>query len=221
MMCTITKEDFIAYKSAGDYVVELNVPVGSRTNIGRKDVVNPKRAMFRCDKARVLSICHKKTGKYIESVFSNHDEMFQYIVGKDVVPKEAYDTDPDEVRASGIHFFLIRETAYLYAHDINDGLYQDWYDNGQLRVKCMVKNNEMDGELKRYHKNGKCQSLEHRVNGTRSGLSKEWHEDEFLHSIRMDKDAQVTQIGYYDDKHTMCIKIYNTNGYFPEYHVST
>lgn len=33
----------------------------------------------------------------------------------------------------------------------------------------------------------------------------------------MDKDAQVTQIGYYDDKHTMCIKIYNTNGYFPEY----
>jgi len=212
-MCTVTKEAFIAYKAIQYRVVKLQIPVGSLTNIGRKDVVNPFRAMFRTNKALVLEIRHKETGRYVVSGCSFGDSSFQYVVGEIVEPKEAYDTDPDHVCASGIHFFLSEEAARDYDCEIINGLYQEWYDNGRLAIIGMNKNDKKDGEWKHWHKNGNRYTLRNYVDDKKSGLCKKWNEDGFLIWIKIYRDDRTNEI-FYVDKHRMIVNTIDSGGSF-------
>jgi len=212
MMCTITKEEIVAYKSLRHYVAKLKIPVGSRTNIGRKGVVDPDHAKFRCDKARVLEIRHKHTNRRVHSARSIHDPTFRYIVGKDVEPRGIYNTDPNNVCAPGIHFFLTKKAAHDYDHVIKNGLYQQYDDNGNLERMGMIENNQRQREWITYHKNGKLFISENYINGKRSGLCKEWDEDEFLKRIKIYKeDYPIKSIFYQEDKRSFVFTSYDDN----------
>ena len=212
MMDITTKEAFIAYKAAGKYIVKLKVPVGSRTNINRRGIVNRNRAKFRCDKARVLEIRHKHTDRRVHSVRSNYDPTLRYIVGKDVEPRNEYNNNPDKVCASGIHVFLTKEAAYDYNHTIKDGLFQEWHDNGCLATIGMIENNQINGELRSYHENERLSILENLVDGKMSGPCKKWTKDGFLRRIIIyEEDRIKSRITYCEDKQTMFFRSYDNN----------
>ena len=216
MMCTVTKEKFTAYKSADGSVVTLEIPVGSLTNINRKDVVDPNRAEFRCSKALVLEIRDKDTNETANSISSDVDKTFQYIVDETVEPREKYDLDPDKVCASGIHFFLTQVAAYDYDRIIENGLYQDWYPNGRPFVMAMVENGRKHGERKIYYAHGQLYILENWVNGYKSGSCRTWDKDGWLRCIEIYKEDRLnTEIVYYNDRHTMIFYVYEIVGWAP------
>ena len=200
-MCTVTKEAFTAYKAASGCIVELTIPLGSLTNIGREDVADPKHAMFRTNKALVMKIYDKDTKEELLSTWSDYDSKFEYVVGKTVEPTKEYDPNPDNVFTYGIHFFLTKEAAYDYAWDSVEGLYRSWYANGRLSEMGMIKNELQDGEWKEWYRNGKLHEIQNWVNGCISGLWEEWDEDEDLHAIDFFEDDSTKTITYDKDKH--------------------
>jgi len=208
MMCTITNPNFTVYKSVGDKIVELNVPVGSRTNINRI-VVDPKRALFSADKVHVLRIYHKETKQPIKSVF--FDDV-QYNVGDDVKSEE-YDPNPNCIPVSGTRFFLNEEAARDHGRVIKDGLVRQWYDNGQLLIIGMMKNGKEEGEWKLYHMNGKLAMLYTFVDGRESGLGRQWREDGSLDLMEIYGDrSKKASIFYRGDGFTMIFNIYDMYG---------
>lgn len=196
----LLKDSFIAYASADDYIVKLEIPVGSETNINRNDVVNYNRAMFRTvsgTKPRVVEIYHKETRRSLFSTFSDYDSVFQYIVNHEVEPE------------SGIRFFLTEEAAYDYGRTITNGIYQSWYENGCLEEIGIMKNGQKNGEWKKYYDNGNRQSLSNWIDGKLDGLSKKWEPDGFLSSICDYRVHSLMICLSYDvDKHHMKVDEY-------------
>jgi len=98
---------FIAWKTAGGYIIQLEIPADARRSsaTGRK---------CRCDKAKVISI-QDKFGKVAElkKARSNYSPDFIYRVGE-----TAFALDFDDCRwnecTDGIHFFITREEAVNY-----------------------------------------------------------------------------------------------------------
>ncbi len=94
---------YIAYKSAGGLIVELEIPADAL----RSSATSRK---CRASKARVLSITHKDGTPAGDRVPSNYDPSFVYIVGQTVeVPN--FDTDRWNECAPGIHHFITRREA--------------------------------------------------------------------------------------------------------------
>ena len=207
MTNTITKQEVTGYEHASGYIVQLKIPKGSRTNLGREGVVNPNHARFRSSDALVMKIYKKDTNEYVESVLADHDQRFRYTVGKDMKPTEKYDTDPNHVRRYGIDFFLTEEAAHTHANPIFHGLYRQWHDNGHLEWIGMKQNGRRHGKWKRYHPNGKLHLLHNYVQGNKSGLCKEWDEDGFLRRIEFYGECSIISIFYLKDGHGMSVEL--------------
>ena len=78
-----------------------------------RPVDHKKTAKYRCNKARVESIIHLKTGKHLPKVTSDWDHKFKYRVGKKVkIPN--YNLDVKIICGPGIHYFITPLGAYLY-----------------------------------------------------------------------------------------------------------
>ena len=67
----------------------------------------------RCDKAKVLDVEKIDTGEKIESTPSDYDINFIYKVGE-IVKVEDFDENRWYECASGIHFFMNKQTAINY-----------------------------------------------------------------------------------------------------------
>ena len=106
-MACPTDGSFIGWKKASGYIVKLQIPEDAR----RSSAGGEK---CRCDKAFVIEIQNLDgTNADIETVCSDHDENFVYMVGATV---EVYDFDGDRWNecAPGIHFFIDRRAAVEY-----------------------------------------------------------------------------------------------------------
>ena len=100
--------EFIAFKkAANNTIVKLKIPKDAK----RSSATTRK---CRCDKAIVLSIEYADGRQYkSESVCSDYDKSFLYIVGEEVsVPN--FDDNRWNECAPGIHFFITRDEAVLY-----------------------------------------------------------------------------------------------------------
>ncbi len=126
---------FIGYKSGGEYIITLEIPNESPNNLKRSNVVDKNYAKFRCQKAKVLSICHKQLFTHIESSISNYDPNFVYTVGEWIeIPLDEYDTNIEKVCKSGIHFYTTYEAAYHHNIIPENGIKKEWYESGQLFI---------------------------------------------------------------------------------------
>ena len=98
---------FTAFKKAGEYIIELEVP----SDALRSSSTTRK---CRCSKAKVISITNLDgTPSDIKSVASCHDSKFIYNLGETVeVPN--FDTNRWNECATGIHFFITRQEAVDY-----------------------------------------------------------------------------------------------------------
>ena len=98
---------FIAYKKAGEYIVELEIPEDAKR-------LSATTRKCRCNKAKVLRILNKdRTVADITEVASNRDKEFIYKVGE-IVSVNDFDDNRWNECSTGIHFFINFEEAVKY-----------------------------------------------------------------------------------------------------------
>ena len=103
--------EITVYKSIGNHVVMLSLPVGTRIYVG---CWNLNKQKCRADQARVVAIFKlSSSGDYISDIKSNRSSWcaeITYRVGEIVKPKRPFHTLELEC-ASGIHFFYTLKEA--------------------------------------------------------------------------------------------------------------
>jgi Family of unknown function (DUF5758)/MORN repeat variant len=182
--------DHIGYKKCrGEEIIQLEI-LGNH-NEDRYNVVDKRFAKMRCSKARVIRIydMHDQSIEYDEA-FGIHDKSFRYEVGKIVEPVDGFDGDLNVVCASGIHYFLREERAYYWKYVPENGLYETWYENGQMRRRCTYKNGEKDGLYERWYMNGQMRMRCTYKNGKKDGVCEEWNENGQIRSRCTYKDGK-------------------------------
>jgi len=129
------------FKSAGKYIVELEIDVTASKNNLTRDVKDPDYAMYRCSYAYVVDIRDKFTNKQADKAFSDFDKTFVYIRGTNVYSVK-YDDRPDEIFTYGIHFYLSEEPARyrnILSKDFT-GIYKEWLDDGRPSLEAIYVN---------------------------------------------------------------------------------
>lgn len=106
-MACPTDGSFVGWKKASGYIVKLQIPDDARRGSAGGE-------KCRCDKAIVVDIQNVDGTKAgIDSVCSDHDEHFVYVVGTTVEVSD-FDDDRWNECAPGIHFFIDRRAAVEY-----------------------------------------------------------------------------------------------------------
>jgi antitoxin component YwqK of YwqJK toxin-antitoxin module len=59
---------------------------------------------------------------------------------------------------------------YVLPNGNKEGLYEQWYDNGKICVRCSYVNGKLDGLYESCHDNGKIWKRCNYVNGKKEGL---------------------------------------------------
>ena len=156
-------------------VVTLVIPSDAVTNIGRKDIVDVTYAKHRTNKARVIDIEDENRKKYKSARSFNYgDKYLDYKLNTTLIIDD-YDMNLDRVCSSGIHFFLHRRCAELYGLEcVKNGLFEVWYENGQIKSKCEYVNGQIHGNYTSWHDNGR-RWCEVKYNyGLKHGVYKRW-----------------------------------------------
>ena len=195
----------LGYKAAKNgetrVLVTLEIPEDALTNICRTNIVNRDTAKYRTNKAKVISIEDSDGKKYTSAITGFYDnKSLTYNVGEEVVSDE-YDKDIENVCSSGIHFCLNKHVAELYGLDkIENGLYQQWYDNngrkykectykdgkreglyqkwyidGEKLLECIYKDDKLEGLYQEWYKNGQKLIECTYTDGRLEGLYQTWH----------------------------------------------
>src|SRR5947209_5306028 len=138
--------NIIGYKSAGNAIIKLgiNLDKDTKTNVHRPNCNNEDYAMFRTNKAFVIDIYDKDDyNKKYDMVRSDYRYTFKYITNQWVYDNK-YDTTNDTVTCTtGIHFFLTVEPAFFWNKTIKNGMYKQWYPNGQAESIFNYRNGEL------------------------------------------------------------------------------
>ncbi len=192
----------LAYKAAKNsdtrVLITLEIPEDAITNINHSNIVVKETAKYRANKAKVLKI-EDADGKQYNSATSFWDTSFLYKTGDTIVCKD-FDMNLEKFCSTGIHFFLESRCAELYdlpriqngifeewyetgqlyikciyKGGLKNGLYEQWYDDGQKRVECTFVNDRIEGEYKCWYYNG--QLLEESIwkNGIKNGPYRLWN----------------------------------------------
>ena len=91
------------------------------------------------------------------------------------------------------------ESRENYKNGIKEGLYVEYYKNGQVELLGKYNDGNMNGEFEKYYENGQLESRENYKNGIKEGLYVEYY-----------KNGQVELLGKYSDG--------NMNGVFEKYY---
>ena len=84
----------------------------------------------------------------------------------------------------------------------NEGVLEEFYDNGQIKIKFNYSDGKKNGLQKKWYENGQLQSLYNYDNAKLSGIQKKWHENGSLKA----------EWNYKDDKLHGIIKEWYRNG---------
>jgi antitoxin component YwqK of YwqJK toxin-antitoxin module len=92
---------------------------------------------------------------------------------------------------------LIAERHYQYddkgnpiEEKIEDGLHQEYYPSGNLKVEYHTKDGQYDGLMKRYYENGRLQFISDFKDGRNVGLWKKYFEDGVLQKTCNTQDLE-------------------------------
>lgn len=168
----------LGYKSAGNYIINLELCEDSLHNLNRDNVIHRDYAPFRCNKTKVKCIRHKNTRKLIKKICSDIDPFFYYVSGK-IIEENKYDESQENTCNSGIHLFRSKECAYYYKllhyNPRYTGIYKEWHNNGNINVKCSYLNGKLDGIFNEWNESG-IQTIECEFkSGSFEGFYKEFH----------------------------------------------
>ena len=106
-MACPSEGSFIGWKTAGDYIVKLEIPADAKRSSGTG-------IKCRCNKAKVLAIENADgSSTNVTEVHSDHDSEFIYKVGETVTVDD-FDNNRFNECAHGIHFYMDRSIAVHY-----------------------------------------------------------------------------------------------------------
>lgn len=135
----------LVYKSAvsGMKRVLITMDVGHnvRTNFARRGIHDPAHAWYRVEHAMVLAI-EDDAGLPYETATSAFciDNPLTYSVNHVVIESD-WDPDIEAVNTRGIHVFFSKDQASMYGkRALDNGVYRNWYPNGQLCEETPFRN---------------------------------------------------------------------------------
>lgn len=149
-----------AYKLAENngerIILTLEIPEDALTNMGRSNIVDADKALYRTNKVKVLKAEDSKGNEYKiatslplcadRSYYEEMDEKREpliYSVG-DVIEYKCFDTDIELPFARGIKFFLNKKMAEVYmCGKPQNGRYQNWSADGSIYTDVMIKDGRM------------------------------------------------------------------------------
>ncbi len=179
---------FIAYKSAGNYIITLGIPHSAKTNMARSDIVDKNYAKFRTNCVDVLKIQLKTSSidqnepneklTCLESVESDYDKNFIYKINTHIICN--YDDNIEEVCTSGIHFYTTFEAAFFHTistifPSYGPFILKRWNDNGAIRIEEHYLNGEKHGTSKCLNTNTKLVSENNYYHGKLHGECLVWY----------------------------------------------
>jgi hypothetical protein len=172
----------IAYKIAKNgetrVIVTLEIPSDALTNESRASVVVRETAKHRTNKAKVLAIEDLEGKRYDTATSCGYNNKRVVYTMGEWIEEPSYDRDPEKVCAEGIHYFLARRVAELYRLDwIQNGLFQEWHENGRKSREVTFVDGKMHGTYQEWHENGQKQAEGTYVEGKVHGTYQEWHEN--------------------------------------------
>lgn len=154
-------------------IVTLEVPADARHNMDRAGVVNKLTAKHRVDRAFVCEIRDADGNEYACASSMYHVPVISYHTGQ-VVQEHEYEKG-DRVCAPGIHVFLTRRVAEQYLNKPYDGLYEKYYDNGQMDVQIEYKYGMQHGPYKSWYCNGVPNFFGEYEHGSPVGTHRLWN----------------------------------------------
>lgn len=146
------------YKSCQkDWIVILQKCSNTKTNENRQDIYDYWHAPFRGSHFFVADIIHKDNLKRVGSIENSYfnGNRLTYTKGK-IVYADMFDPNLNTISSNGIHYFLSIDSAYYFEMDTRkqyNGLFLDWFHNGQLRCARRYNNgiNLHSIELYKWH----------------------------------------------------------------------
>lgn len=146
---------FYGYKSAGNYIIKLDVgQCDNKNNLERK-VDDKNYAIYRTNKAYPVKIYNKRNGLEIDNIRSDYNSNFIYSLYR-FATIDNYD-DNNKPYGKGIYFYLSEEAAYYHNLDTESnytGTYKQWYPDGNLFLKINYVKGKKRGKYEVYFPNG-------------------------------------------------------------------
>lgn len=192
------------------FVVIMSKTNKTKTNESRMNVFNDNCAKFRANRLKVIKIVSiEQPETQIGHIINKFGiKELKYEVGK-IVCVDNYDEDINKICAAGIHYFKTLRCAYYYRNVPKNynGIWINWYDNGQKKSKGKYLNGEKidkwffwyetgekmsieiysidiitdeilrSGEWITWHSNGVEQLKGNYLYGEKSGKWKEWYDN--------------------------------------------
>ena len=122
-------------------IITLFIPSDSLTNLNRNNISNPNFASYRCSKAKVINIEDENGYKYNQahSCFCGKFNKLKYTTKKFV--ETSFDSNLENERSSGIHFFLTEKVANNYfSSKPENGVKYTYWENGSIYTIYNYKN---------------------------------------------------------------------------------
>lgn len=166
------------YKSCeGKFIVVLQLDPTTKTNETRTNVVDKAFAKYRAEKAHVVLIINKfdptETIQYVHN--SVYNMKLKYEVGKEV-KAHFFDKKLNDVCTGGIHYFKSIECAFYHElYRVKNGVFIEWFDNGQKHIEHSYTYGNLDGLYSQWHPNGQKYLEYEYANGVANGLQSRWH----------------------------------------------
>ena len=199
------------YKSAGKYIIELDIDLSvGHNNLARK-VMDKNYAKYRCSSASVVKIYNKFTKENINSIQSDYNNTFVYRKNETVEVID-YDLNDDNICTKGIHFYICYEVAYFHNFSKEDyyfetskrytGEYKEWSDDGLLSTIYNFDNGKIHGLYTLWYDNGQLSEKLNYMNGLREGSAERWYTNGQL----------LMKCNYVDDKREGLFEKWFDNG---------
>lgn len=97
---------------------------------------------------------------------------------------------------------IIGGYSNIHKGNRKNGLYEEWYENGQIKERCNYENGKKHGLYEEWYENGQLKEKVNYENGKKHGLYEEWYENGQLKE----------KVKYYCDNLNGKHKVWNENG---------
>jgi antitoxin component YwqK of YwqJK toxin-antitoxin module len=217
----------IAYKAAKHedigVIITLEIPADAVTNMDRKDIVDPQKALYETDKAKVLKIEDVSGGEYVTAIHGQFpDEMQYFNLGEYTCAKPISEREhPGCTWIYNIKYVIDKSIAEFEAREnqLDTGIVYIYHPNGRLRSKTPFVNGKENGLYQSWYKNGtqfeEVMMVDNMFEGTysifddKTGLV--YETDEYVHNNRhgvrrMIYDTHIILEEHYvaGEKHGLC-----------------
>jgi antitoxin component YwqK of YwqJK toxin-antitoxin module len=190
-------------------IITLNIPNDAKTNINRNDIIDSDKALYKCNKAKVVNIEDLEGQTYTEAVslFYNF-QILTYKVGEIVkeIKKNVKYKYFSISKEENIYFFLNEHTALNYKKQIENGCLTHYNDNGGIDEILNYKDGKLDGLYQKFNVFNKLDTQCFYKDGKLDGLYQTW----YLGGKK--QGDQMFKFNYKDGKLDGCSEEWSWNG---------